>query len=183
LRLGLRGSFDLDGATGITLAPVDDPGQAVTVYAVVAADLAAGSVPPGGVLAVDELLTGRIAFSYTLPARVRRRSPARDLRLRVTVRTASGEAAATDFTIPYQTVTVTLGPAGERIRDLAAAEAARRMSQQAAGANFQGAMEALSRPDVDPAYTLEVARLLRGRKGLEQLIRKLPPPDPPPRPA
>jgi hypothetical protein len=183
LRLGLRGSFDLDGATGITLAPVDDPGQAVTVYAVVAADLAAGSVPLGGVLALDELLTGRFAFSYTLPDRVRRRSRARDLRLRVTVRTASGEAASTDFNIPYQTVTVTPGPAGERIRDLAAGQAARTMSRQAAGANFQGAMEAVNRPDLGPAYTLEVARLLRGRKGLEQLIRKLPPPDPPPRPA
>jgi hypothetical protein len=180
-RLGLRGTFNLDGATSITLAPADDSGDAVTLYAVVAADLAAGSVPPGGMLAVDELLTGRFTFSYNLPDSVRRRSRDRDLRLRVTVRTASGDTATTDFTLPFQAVTVTLTPAGERIRDLAADQAARAMSEQAAGADFQGAMEALKRPDLGPAYTLEVARLLRGRKGLEQLIRKLPPPEPPPR--
>ncbi len=180
-RLGLRGTFNLDGATSITLAPADDSGDAVTLYAVVAADLAAGSVPPGGMLAVDELLTGRFTFSYTLPDSVRRRSRSRDLRMRVTVRTASGDTATTDFDIPYQAVTVTLTPAGDRIRDLAADQAARAMSEQAAGADFQGAMEALKRPDLGPAYTLEVARLLRGRKGLEQLIRKLPPPEPPPR--
>jgi hypothetical protein len=180
-RLGLRNVLDVDGALTLTLSLQGAP-PLLTLLQVAPMDLAALPVPPGGVLPIDETVTARVTIPFVVPNNVATAGHEEILRVDVTVTDSRGVSRSARIDLPFRQVREGLTPRGRHARALAAAQAARQMSD-ALPDGFGGAGADL--PAFDPArpYSLPVTALVP--KNLDRIrafldrFPKRPPPRPP----